>query len=63
MLGTGLRRFLHGERDEIGSEARVRSDGRAARELRLVRLVPDFTENPLASVLVEIGRTKVLCTA
>jgi ribonuclease PH len=63
MLGTGLRRFPHGERDEIGSEARVRSDGRAARELRLVRLVPDFTENPLASVLVEIGRTKVLCTA
>jgi len=24
--------------------------------------VPDFTENPLASVLTEMGRTKVLCT-
>ena len=40
----------------------MRSDGRAARELRSVRLVPDFTENPLASVLAEVGRTKVLCT-
>jgi ribonuclease PH len=27
-----------------------------------VRLLPDFTENPLASVLAEMGRTKVLCT-
>jgi ribonuclease PH len=27
-----------------------------------VRLQLDFTENPLASVLVEVGRTKVLCT-
>jgi ribonuclease PH len=27
-----------------------------------VRLLPDFTENPLASVLIEMGRTKVLCT-
>jgi ribonuclease PH len=40
----------------------VRSDGRAAQELRPVRLVPDFTENPLASVLSEMGRTRVLCT-
>jgi ribonuclease PH len=41
----------------------VRSDGRAASELRPVRLVPDFTENPLGSALCEIGRTRVLCTA
>jgi ribonuclease PH len=40
----------------------VRRDGRRADELRAVRLVPDFTENPLASVLMEMGRTKVLCT-
>jgi ribonuclease PH len=63
MLATGSPRFPRGERDEVRSEAHVRSDGRAARELRAIRLVPDFTENPLASVLVEIGRTKVLCTA
>jgi ribonuclease PH len=39
-----------------------RSDGRAPDELRPVRLEPDFTENPLASVLCSMGRTRVLCT-
>ncbi|MEE9609288.1 MAG: ribonuclease PH [Myxococcota bacterium] len=41
----------------------MRSDGRAAGQLRPLRLVPDFTENPLGSVLCEMGRTMVLCTA
>jgi len=41
----------------------VRSDGRAPDELRPLRLVTDFTENPLGSVLCEMGRTRVLCTA
>jgi len=40
----------------------VRSDGRSDDELRPVRLIPDFTSNPLASVLCEMGRTVVLCT-
>ena len=40
----------------------MRIDGRAANDLRAVRLVPDFTDNPLASVLCEVGRTMVLCT-
>ena len=40
----------------------MRRDGRAAGELRPVRLEPDFIENPLASVVCEMGRTKVLCT-
>jgi ribonuclease PH len=31
-------------------------------DLRPVRLAPDFTDNPLASVLCEVGRTIVLCT-
>jgi len=39
-----------------------RSDGRRPDELRPARLVPDFTESPLASVLCEMGRTRVLCT-
>jgi ribonuclease PH len=43
-------------------QPRVRSDGRGAGELRSVRLQADFTEQPLGSVLVEVGRTKVLCT-
>jgi ribonuclease PH len=39
-----------------------RIDGRAPDQLRPVRLIPDFTDNPLASVLCEFGATKVLCT-
>jgi ribonuclease PH len=40
----------------------MRSDGRATGELRPVRLEPNFIENPLASVMCDMGRTKVLCT-
>jgi ribonuclease PH len=40
----------------------MRPDGRAPGELRPVRLVPDFTQNPLGSVLCHMGRTIVLCT-
>ena len=40
----------------------MRRDGRGPQELRPVRVQLDFTENPLASVLFEMGRTKVLCT-
>jgi ribonuclease PH len=43
-------------------EEALRADGRLANDLRPVRLVPDFTENPLASVLCEFGRTVILCT-
>jgi len=39
-----------------------RMDGRAPDQLRTVRLITDFTDNPLASVLCEFGATKVLCT-
>jgi len=39
-----------------------RGDGRAPDELRPLVLTLDFTENPLASVLCALGRTKVLCT-
>jgi ribonuclease PH len=41
----------------------MRSDGRAPDQLRPVRFVVDFTDNPLASVLCEMGGTRVLCTA
>jgi ribonuclease PH len=40
----------------------ARSDGRGADELRAARLVANFTDTPLASVLCEMGRTRVLCT-
>ncbi|HJO22901.1 MAG: ribonuclease PH [Myxococcota bacterium] len=41
---------------------KARSDGRGAGDLRPLRITTDFTENPLASVLIEMGRTRVLCT-
>jgi ribonuclease PH len=41
----------------------MRRDGRTADELRELVLVADFTDNPLASVLCSMGRTRVLCTA
>lgn len=40
----------------------MRADGRAADELRALSIEVDFTENPLASVVCSMGRTKVLCT-
>ena len=39
-----------------------RPDGRAADALRPLRLELDFTDNPLSSVLITMGATRVLCT-
>jgi ribonuclease PH len=41
----------------------ARHDGRALNELRPVSIQVDFTEQPLASVLIRAGKTMVLCTA
>jgi ribonuclease PH len=41
----------------------TRADGRAADELRPVTLSRGWTSNPEGSVLVEFGRTRVLCAA
>jgi ribonuclease PH len=40
-----------------------RADGRAAGELRPVRLVPGFLPPAEGSVLIEMGSTRVVCTA
>jgi ribonuclease PH len=40
-----------------------RRDGRAADQLRPIAFTRDFTELAAGSVLVEFGRTRVLCTA
>ena len=40
----------------------MRQDGRRNDELRPLKLEVDFIENPLASVLCSMGRTRVLCT-
>jgi len=41
----------------------TRLDGRAAGQLRPTRMTPDFTMHAEGSVLVEAGRTRVICTA
>ena len=41
----------------------ARASGREADELRAVTFVRDYTEMATGSVLVEFGRTRVLCTA
>jgi ribonuclease PH len=40
-----------------------RSDGRAAADLRPITITPDFIAQAEGSVLIEVGRTRVICTA
>jgi ribonuclease PH len=41
----------------------ARTDGRAADELRGVRITPDFMPFAEGSALIEMGQTRVICTA
>ena len=41
----------------------TRSDGRAATDLRPTRLTPGFLAHAEGSVLIEVGRTRVICSA
>lgn len=41
----------------------MRSDGRGNSEMRKVQITNHFMENAEGSVLIELGRTKVICTA
>ena len=41
----------------------ARSDARPSDQLRLTRLTPNYLEHAEGSVLIEAGRTKVICTA
>src|SRR4026207_2418030 len=40
-----------------------RVDGRLATQMRPVRMTPNFIQAAEGSVLIEIGRTRVICTA
>jgi len=40
-----------------------RHDGRADDQLRPIKMTPGFLKNPLGSVLIEMGETRVLCAA
>ena len=42
---------------------KMRQSGRAARELRTVRIQRGYTRHAEGSVLIEFGETRVLCTA
>jgi ribonuclease PH len=41
----------------------TRSDGRSASELRPTKITPGFLAHAEGSVLIEVGRTRVICTA
>lgn len=41
----------------------MRHDGRAAHDMRPIRITPGFISQAEGSVLIEIGRTRVICTA
>jgi ribonuclease PH len=43
--------------------SKVRSDGRASNEMRPVVIHPNFTKHAEGSVLIEVGDTRVICTA
>jgi ribonuclease PH len=47
----------------VSDRVLTRADGRQLDELRPVQLVRDYTEFAAGSVLVVVGRTRVLCTA
>lgn len=41
----------------------LRSDGRAHDQMRPVKMTPDFITSAEGSVLIEVGNTRVICTA
>jgi ribonuclease PH len=45
------------------SGGKVRNDGRSPDQLRPVKITPDYISTAEGSVLIEIGKTRVICTA
>jgi len=41
----------------------MRNDGRAPTQMRPIQITPNFIQSAEGSVLIEIGRTRVICTA
>ena len=41
----------------------TRSHGRTVSQIRPLKITPNFTNNPMGSVLIEYGETRVMCTA
>jgi ribonuclease PH len=45
------------------TQTKTRADGRAPNEMRRVTLTPNFTKHAEGSVLIDVGDTRVICTA
>src|SRR5499427_241415 len=43
--------------------ANLRADGRGADQIRPLKITPDFISTAEGSVLIELGKTRVICTA
>ena len=41
----------------------MRADGRTADQMRALKITPDFISTAEGSVLIELGNTRVICTA
>lgn len=41
----------------------MRSDGRSPLQIRPVKITPNYLQHPEGSVLIELGNTRVICTA
>src|ERR1700751_5055617 len=59
LSATSSLRETRGPREEPA----LRADGRAADDLRPVKIIPDFIPNAEGSVLIEEGNTRVIVTA
>ena len=56
-------RFAPYHEEKMTEKSFFRAAGRAAKQMRPVELVPNYTAMPEGSVLISIGNTRVLCNA
>ena len=47
----------------VPTTTKTRADGRAPSEMRKVVITPNFTKHAEGSVLIDVGDTRVICTA
>src|SRR5256885_13217089 len=47
----------------LPTPSKTRADGRAPNEMRRVMITPNFTKHAEGSVLIDVGDTRVICTA
>ena len=47
----------------VPTTAKIRADGRLPNDMRKVTITPNFTKHAEGSVLIDVGDTRVICTA